>query len=72
MIELSGMPSLQAHLYQLTLQLKDKKWNVYSMGNSVDDAYSRYLDRAARRYESSPGLVLVGGELAAPNIPSQK
>ena len=61
----------QARLYLLTLRMQGELSNAYSMATSVEDAYSRYLDRLARRKESAVGVEFVRGELANPHAESR-
>lgn len=55
------------HLYQLTVTLQGITSHVYAMSTSVDAAFSRYLLRLTTRHESVQGIVLLHGELAAPD-----
>ncbi len=55
------------HLYRLTIQFKGMTSDVYSMSNSVDSAFRRYLDRMTRQKENTGAIVLVHGELADPH-----
>ena len=59
-------PSLM-HLFRLTLQLKGKLWNVYSMGKSVEDAFNRHIAGVIDRKESATGIEFVDGDLANPH-----
>lgn len=54
-------------LYRLTITLKGANLHAYCMSTSVEDAFSRCLERMQNRHESVQGVVLVHGELADPN-----
>jgi len=55
------------HLFRLTLQVKGKLWNAYSMGESVDDAFNRHMAGMINRKESASGIEFVDGDLANPH-----
>lgn len=61
------IPRPLLHLFRLTLQLNGKLWNVYSMGDSVDDAFNRHIAGVRQRKESVRGIELVDGDLANPH-----
>jgi hypothetical protein len=61
------VPSPQLHLYRLTLQMKGAQSNAYSMGESVEDAFSRYIDRAIKQKENATDIKFVQGDLADPH-----
>jgi len=48
--------------------MNGKQSLVYSMGESVDDAYARHLAREVIRHEVTAGLELIAGDLANPNV----
>jgi len=55
------------HLFRLTLQLKGKLWNVYSMGKSAEDAFDRHIAGVINRKESANDIEFVDGDLANPH-----
>lgn len=55
------------HLFRLTIQLRGRLWNVYSTGESVEDAFNNYIKRLHERNESIQELKLVDGDLANPH-----
>ena len=61
------IPAPLLHLFRLTLQMKGKLSNAYSMGESVDDAFVRYLARIVKVKENAEGIKLVEGDLADPH-----
>jgi len=58
-------PLLQ--LFRLTLQSKGKQSNAYSMGESVEDAFRRYIARAINRKENASEIKFIEGDLANPH-----
>ena len=67
MLAYHPIPTPLLHLFLLTLQVKGKLSNAYSMGESVDDAYARYLARIARVKGNVEGIQFVDGGLADPH-----
>jgi hypothetical protein len=61
------IPRPSLHLFRLTLQLKSKLWNVYSMGESVEDAFNSYIAGVLNRKDSASGIELMDGDLANPH-----
>lgn len=61
------IPRPLLHLFRLTLQLNGKLWNVYSMGDSVENAFDSHIAGVLRRKESAGGIELVDGDLANPH-----
>ena len=55
------------YLFRLTLQVKGKLSNAYSMGESVDDAFKRYLARLIKMKENASDIEFVEGDLADPH-----
>ncbi len=55
------------HLFRLTLHVKGKLSNAYSMGESVEDAFQRYLARLVKLEEKPEDVVFVDGDLADPH-----
>ncbi len=55
------------HLFRLTLKVKGKLSNAYSMGESVEDAFKRYVVRLIK-FEGKPeDIEFVDGDLADPH-----
>ena len=65
------IPAPLLHLFRLTLQLKGKPSNIYSMGESVEDAFKRYLERVIKLKENTENIEFIQGDLANPhaNLP---
>ena len=61
------IPAPLLRLFRLTLQLKGKQSNVYSMGESVEDAFKRYLARIIKLKENTEDIEFVQGDLADPH-----
>ncbi len=61
------IPAPLLRLFRLTLHVKGKPSNAYSMGESVDDAFKRYLVRIVKLEEKSEDIVFVDGDLADPH-----
>jgi hypothetical protein len=61
------IPTPLLQLFRLTLKLKGKKSNIYSMGESVEDAFKRYLERTIKLKESIEGIEFIQGDLADPH-----
>lgn len=60
-------PLPRLHLYRLVLQIRGKTSNAYSLGESVQDAFSRYMERAMKQKQIAADIELVHGDLANPN-----
>ncbi len=65
---LNGIRPPQLFLFRLTLRMNGKQSLVYSMGESVDDAFTRHLAREVNRSEVTAGLEFIAGDLANPNV----
>jgi hypothetical protein len=61
------IPAPTLHLFLLTLQVKGKLSNVYSMGESVEDALKRYLARTTKMKDNAESIEFVQGDLANPH-----
>ena len=61
------IPAPLLRLFLLTLRLKGKPSNIYSMGENVDDAFKRYLDRVIKLKENTENIELIQGDLANPH-----
>ena len=55
------------HLFRLTLKIRGKLSNAYSMGESVEDAFQRYLAHIIKLEEKAEDVVFVDGDLADPH-----
>ena len=64
------IPTPLLHLFRLTLQVRGKLSNVYSMGESVEDLFKRYLARIVKLKESTEDIAFVEGDLADPHTHS--
>jgi hypothetical protein len=67
MTDYHRMPPPRLYLYRLTLQVRGEPSNAYSLGESVEDAFSRYLDRAIKQKLVPADIEFVQGDLADPN-----
>jgi hypothetical protein len=67
MISFNRIPPPQLHLYRLTLQIRGNLSNAYSMGESVKDAFSRYVERAIKQKQTAADIEFMQGDLADPN-----
>ena len=61
------IPAPLLHLFRLTLRLKGKLSNIYSMGENVEDAFKRYRDRSIKLKENTENVEFIQGDLANPN-----
>lgn len=67
MADYHRMPAPLLQLYRLTLLLKGNQLNAYSMGESVDDAFKRYIERVISLKENVADVEFVQGDLANPH-----
>ena len=65
------IPAPLLHLFRLTLQVRGKLSNVYSMGESVDDSFKRYLARIIKLKENTEDIAFIEGDLADPHTHSR-
>lgn len=74
MVDYQPIMPAKLHLYRLTLQghgLQTNNYSVYSMGESVADAFRRHLARVTDRKEDVTSIQLVEGDLANPRPESE-
>ncbi len=62
-----SIPSPLLHLFRLTLQVKGTQSNAYSMGESVEDAFKRYLVRIVKLKDNASDVEFIDGDLADPH-----
>ena len=61
------IPAPLLRLFRLTLQFKGKPSNIYSMGESVEDAFKRYVARTIKLKENTEDIEFIQGDLADPH-----
>ncbi len=61
------IPPPVLHLYRLTLQRKGKLGNIYSLGETTEDAFQRYIARIVKLRENVTEIEFIAGDLANPH-----